>query len=226
VSHTEGRYMQDLGFPDGEIFAGVGDIVWSAVANANVVRNAVADWSINQAASLTVIYAVNLTGLMIRRSGFFEDIQEQFGSQSGTGIAGSAQTQLYRPDVIPAMNTGQQLQPRTAFKTKGFKLVEFDVIYSVGTLALTSISVRVDQAVFAPNTAIAKTAVLAPGANGLSTAVPSTGPYDTTIVMPAAQQIYRIASDSQLWIELTVVTPSTSTFQLYGFDCDIEFNYN
>jgi hypothetical protein len=215
--------MQDLGFTDGEIFLGVGEVVPNSVANGVVTRNAAGDWSINQAASLTVIYGVNVSGAILRREGFGEDLQEQFG---GAGIAGSAQQQFYRPDQSAGMSSGQQITPRTAFKLKGFKLLGFDVIYTVGTLALTSISVRVDQTQFLNNVAVAPTVVLAAGANGLATAVPSTGPYVTSVALPVAQQIYRPLEDMQLWIDLTVVTPATSTFRLYGFDCDFEFNYN
>lgn len=223
MPHTQSRYQQDLGFPDGEVFAAPGDFVWSAVANAAIVRVAAGNWVLQQASSLTVIYAVNLTTLMLRREGFGEDLQEQFG---GGGIAGSAQQQFYRPDQSAGMSTGQQITPRTALKVKGFKLLSFDVVYQTGTLALTSINVRVDQTVFVNNTLPAITSVLANGANGLSTAVPSTGPFVTTVNLLAAQQIYRTLEDAQLWIELAVVTPATSTFNLYGFDCDIEYNFN
>ena len=207
------------------MFLGVGDIVPNSVVNGVITRNNPGDWSINQGSSLTVIYGVNVTNALLRREGFFEDIQA--GLQiPATSIVGSAQPQFYRPDVIGNMNTGQQLQPRTAFKVKGFKLLGFDVIYLTGTLALTSISLRVDQSQFFNNVALVPTVVLAAGANGLSTAVPSTGPFVTPVVLPAAQQIYRTLEDAQLWIDLTVVTPATSTFRLYGFDCDFEFNYN
>jgi hypothetical protein len=225
MPHTQSRYMQDLGFTDGEMFLGVGDVVPNVVGagGATITRNNPGDWSLNQLSSLTVIYGVNVTNAILRRGGFGEDLQEQFG---GAGIAGSAQVQQYRPDVIPAMSAAQELQPRTAFKLKGFKLLELDVVYQTKVLALTSISLRIDQSNFSNNVALVPTVVIAAGANGLSTAVQSTGPSVTTVVLPAAQQIYRLSSDSSLWIDLTVVTPATSTFQLYGFDCDFEFNYN
>jgi hypothetical protein len=224
MPHTESRYQQDLGFTDGEMFLGAGDIIWNTFANALVTRNGVGDWSVNQAASLTVIYASNLTNALLRREGFGEDLQEQFG---GTGIPASAQPQFYRPDLgVLLQASAQQLVPRTAFKVKGIKLVGLDVIYQTSTLALTSISLRIDQTNFVNNTAVTPTVVLVAGANGLSTAVQTTGPSVTNVPLPAAQQIYRISEDSQLWIELTVVTPATSTFKLYGFDCDLEFNYN
>jgi hypothetical protein len=222
MPHTQSRYQQDLGFTDGEMFLGVGDVVVNVAANAPITRNGPGDWSFNQGVSLTVIYAVNLTNAILRRSGFGEDLQEQYG---GTGISGSAQQQFYRPDISSGMATAQELQPRTGLKVKGFKLLEFDVIYQVSTLALTSQSIRVDQSNFTNNVVMVPTAVLAPGANGLQTGVQA-GQYVTTIIIPVAQQIYRVSNDSELWIDLTVITPATSTYKLYGFDCDVEFNYN
>src|SRR5229473_5306794 len=104
MPHTSSRYQQDLGFTDGRVFLGIGDLVNNA--NGVVTRNNPGDWSFNQAASLAGIYAANLTNALIRRTGFGEDLQEQFG---GTGIPASAQPQFYRPDVIGSMSTGQQL---------------------------------------------------------------------------------------------------------------------
>jgi hypothetical protein len=223
MPHTQSRYQQDLGFTDGRIFLGPGDIVVNTPANAPVTRNAAGDWSFVQVTTgATVIYGANVLNAIARRTGFGEDLQEQFG---GTGIPGSAQVQVYRPDVIPSMNTAQQLQPRTALKVKGVKLLSFDVIYTIGTLALTSQSIRVDQTTFANNVAKSITSVLAAGANGLATATQA-NPYVTNIPLAAGQQVYRNLVDQQLWIDLTVVSPNTSVYNLYGFDCLVEYNYN
>jgi hypothetical protein len=220
MPHTSSRYMQDLGFNDVALFCGPGDLIVNG-ANGVLTRNAAGDWSYNQAASLTAIYAVNVSGMLQRRVGFFEDLQEQFG---GAGIAGSAGPQG-RPDTFGSMNTAQQITPRTAFKLKGYKMFGFDVIYQISTANLTSQSLRVDQSVFVGGAVMAPTSVLAAGTNGLAVAF-SANQYVTNVVLPIAQQIYRIAEDGELWIELTVVTPVTSTFKLYGFDLDLEINYN
>jgi len=223
MPHTQSRYQQDLGFTDARIFLGPGDIVVNTPVNAPLTRNAAGDWSFNQITTgITTIYGVNITNAIIRRTGFGEDLQEQFG---GTGIPASAQPQVYRPDVIPAMSAAQQLQPRTALKLKGLKLLSFDVVYTIGTLALTSQSIRVDQTTFVNNAAKTITAVLAAGANGLATATQA-NPYVTNVALAAGQQVYRNLVDQQLWIDLTVVSPNTSVYTLYGFDCLVEFNYN
>ncbi len=226
MPHTQSRYQQDLGFTDGRVFVGPGDILVDTIAQVTAVsgtRNAVANWSINHVAGAnTTNYAINLTNVILRRSGFGEDLQEQFG---GTGIPGSAQSQVYRPDVIPAMSAAQQLAPRTALKLKGIKLLSFDVIYVIGVANLTGHTCRVDQTNFSNNVAIAPTVVLATGANGLQTVVQA-NPYVTNVALPANQQVYRNVIDSQLWIEIASVTAATSTYSLYGLDCLVEYNYN
>lgn len=214
--------MQDLGFTDGKIFCEPSQEIM-AFGTFTLTRNAVGNYVYAQGSSLTNQYVVNLSNAIARRLGFFEDLQENFGSQSGTGIAGSAQTRTYRPDQIGSMSAGQQLQPRTAFKTKGFRLISLDVIYNVGTLALTSINNTLVQTVFANNVAPAVTTLLASGANGLSTAVQA-NPYVTTIVFPT--QTYFTLNDASVYFEIVPITPATSTFNLWGFDVAYEFNYN
>jgi len=221
MPHTEGRYMMDLGLTDGKIFCGPGDIVWDIAAQAGVARIAAGQWAVSHvAAANTTNFAVNVTQAIMRRLGFFEDLQEQFG---GTGIPGSAQSRTYRPDVIGAMSAAQQLQPRTAFKTKGIRLISYDVIYSIGTLALTAQTTRVDQTVYVNNVAAATTAVLATGANGLQTATQA-NPYVTTVT-PAVQP-YIILNDTALWIEVAVNAQATSVYSLIGIDIAVEFNFN
>jgi hypothetical protein len=220
VPKTQSRYQQDLGFTDGRVFLGPGDLVFSGTGV--LTRNNPGDWSLNQAASLAVIYAANLTNALIRRTGFGEDLMEQFG---GTGIPASAQPQIYRPDVIPSMNTAQQLQPRTALKLKGLKLLSMDVVYLITGAALTLHTIRVDQANQVNNIALAPTVVLANAANGLATATQA-NPYVTNVPLTAPQQIYRNSVDSALWIEIAATTQAAGAYRLYGVDCLVEYNYN
>jgi hypothetical protein len=229
MPHTQSRYMQDLGFTDGKVFCGPGDIVWDVAAQAGVSRVAAGQWGVAHVAGAnTTNFAVNLTQAILRRLGFFEDIQEQFGpanpsAPAATAIAGSAQVRNYRPDVIGAMNTAQQLQPRTAFKTKGFRLISFDVIYTIATIALTTHTCRVDQTVYANNVAAATTSILASAANGLQVATQA-NPYVTTVT-PAVQP-YTILNDTALWIEVQAVAQATTAYTLVGIDALVEFNLN
>src|SRR6267378_2666598 len=202
MPHTQSRYQQDLGFTDGRVFLGPGDVVVSnstgAANNPIVTRNAAGDWSLTRTAAgaETLNIAANLTNAIIRRTGFGEDLQEQFG---GTGIPGSAQPQVYRPDVIPSMSTAQQIQPRTALKLKGLKLLSIDSIFRVTVVNLTSNNLRVDQTLFVNNV------------------VPA-NPYVQNLGLPAAQQIYRTLVDQEVWIEATIVMANTGKLDFYGFD--------
>jgi hypothetical protein len=224
MPHTQSRYQQDLGFTDGKMRISVPFINFTGATLA-VTRIAAGQWSVRLGtpAAQANTFAVNVTQSVLRRSGFGEDLQEQFG---GTGIPGSAQPQVYRPDVIPAMATAQQLQPRTALKIKGFKLLSFDCIYAIGVANATAHTCRVDQTLFVNNVAPATTAVLASGANGLATTFNATGPYVTNISLAAAQQIYRTSADGDLWIEEVITGAATTTLDFYGFDLYVEFNYN
>jgi|SRR6267142_366015 len=223
MPHTQSRYQQDLGFTDARVFLGPGDVVVSSTAAVPVVtRNAAGDWSLTRTAAgaETISLAANITNAVIRRTGFGEDLQEQFG---GTGIPASAQPQVYRPDVIPAMAAAQQLQPRTALKIKGIKLLSFDTIYRNTVVALTTNVVRVDQTLFVNNVAPAITAVLAP--TGIATATQA-NPYVVNTALAAGQQIYRNIVDQEVWIEMTAVMANTGKLDFYGFDCLVEFNFN
>ena len=226
MPHTQSRYQQDLGFTDGRMFLSPGDLVayntTTPAAPPTVVRNAAGDWILTRTAvaAETISIAANLTNAVIRRTGFGEDLQGQFG---GTGIPASAQPQVYRPDVIPAMAAAQQLQPRTALKLKGIKLLSMDSIYRITVVNLTSHNIRVDQTLFVNNVAPAITAVLAPTAQNT---VVQSNPYVQNTAIAAGQQIYRNLLDQEVWIEATIVMANTGKIDFYGFDCLVEFNYN
>src|SRR5271156_6681221 len=97
MPHTKSRYMQDLGFNDARIDAGPGDIVFTGATLA-VSRVAAGQWGVvlGTPAAQANTFAINVTQQIMRRLGFFEDLQEQFG---GSGIPASAEYQG-RPDTL------------------------------------------------------------------------------------------------------------------------------
>jgi hypothetical protein len=218
MPHTQSRYQQDLGFTDGKVFVGAQQLLVNGTAA--LTRTAAGNWNYAQGNSQTVEYAVNVSDLVMRRLGFFEDLQEQFG---GGGIAGSAQIRTYRPDVIGSMNTGQQLQPRTAFKTKGFRVTGYNVIYAIAGANLTAHTTRVDTLAFVNNTAPSAAAILASGVNGLSVVVQAQ-PYVT--VVSIANAVYFTTNNADYIIEVQAQTPGGGTYVLYGIDVSLEFNFN
>src|SRR5271157_394981 len=212
MPHTKARYQQDMPFTDGRIFCGPGDIVWDIAAQGGVSRTAAGQWGIlHPSAANTTNFAVNLTNMILRRLGFFEDLQEQFG---GAGIAASAEYQG-RPDALASMAKGQPITPRTAFKVKGFLLTGFDVIYTITNTALTAHTCRVDTTQYVNNVAAAMTAVLATGANGLQTATQA-NPYLTSVAILAANQTYYNLADQAVWVEVAANAQGASVYTLIG----------
>jgi hypothetical protein len=231
MPHTQSRYQQDLGFTDGRVRIGPGDLVFTG-ANLAISRVAAGQWGVvlGTPAAQANTFAANLTQAIMRRTGFFEDTQQQFGpanpnSPTATAIAGSAQVRYYRPDVIPAMNTGQQLQPRSAFKAKGFKIRSIDAVYSLGVANATAHTMRVDQTVFVNNVAPAITSLLASGANGLATATQAQ-PYVTNVPIVTTPDQYIILPDTDVWIEEVITGAGTTTVTFYGWDVAFDFNWN
>lgn len=224
MPHTQSRYQQDLGFTDGVILIPAVDFVQlPAVAGPALTRNGPADFSWNVGASTGPSnFSVNLSDGQIVRTGFGEDIQEQFG---GTGIPGSAQVQRYRPDILGGMSAIQELLPRTALKQKGVKPLSCKLSYSITGAALTLHTCRVDQIIYANNAANVINPIIASGANGLATAVQAQ-PYVTIIPFPVAQQIYQITDLAELWFEVTVTTQAAGAYRLNSLEITFEFNYN
>lgn len=238
MPHTASRYQQDLGFTDGRVFASAGELaLFSSAGSFTVTRTAAATWSVLAAVNTVGFIAINVTNQILRRTGFFEDTQNAFGStfgsglqgfvagpsgSPGVGIPGSASPQG-RPDTLGAMAAAQQIQPRRALKVKGFKLLGFDVIYTVTANPITTITSRVDQALFVNGQAIAITNVLPSAANGLQTAVSAT-PYVINTVIP--NPVYSNIADQQLWVEIGLTEPAAGTSNFFGIDLIVEYNFN
>lgn len=232
MPHTQSRYQQDLGFTDGRIFVGPGDVALIS-GTAPLTKNAFGDYSFNLGNSATCVFAFNLAQAILRRVGFGEDLQEQFG---GGGIPASAQPQAYRPDQIPSMSTGQQITPRTALKTKGFRLLSLDFVYLIAGATITTNQFGLATTKFANNVANSITSIVAIAANGLATATQA-NPYVTTYTLSAANQQaisnvtggiqgYLLLADNNLWIEWDMTTGASGTARCYGVDVSFEYNFN
>jgi len=233
MPHTKSRYMQDLGFNDSRLFVGPGDFALIS-GTAPLTKNAFGDYSFNLGNSATCVFACNLAQAILRRLGFAEDLQEQFG---GAGIAGRAEYQG-RPDILTSMAAGQPITPRTVLIPKGFRLLGLDFVYLVAGLALTTQQFGIALTKFANNTANAITSIVAIAANGLQTTTQA-NPYVTNYTLTVANQQaisnpqsgvvlpgYLLLADNNLWIEWDMSTGASGTARLYGIDVSFEYNFN
>jgi hypothetical protein len=234
MPHTSSRYMQSLEFFDARIFAGPGDLVnVTSAGTSALTRTAAGNYNYAISASTTTYFALNLTNMILRRLGMFEDLQEQFG---GSGIPASAEPQVYRPDQSAGMSTGQEITPRTAFKVKGFRLLGFDTIYTVTGAAFGTLQSRIDLTKQVNNVAPSITNILPLAANNLVNVVQA-NPYVVNYALTTAQLQaisnpsggypgYLTIADQSLWLELDVVTGASASGVFYGFDCVVSFNFN
>lgn len=222
MPHTASRFQQDLGFTDGVILFGPRQFSSLGTDASVETRNAAGDISLNNGASESAINVLNLGDGQLFRTGFGEDLQEQFG---GSGIAASAAFQG-RPDTIAGMASLQQITPRTAFKIKGMTLDSIAIVELITGAALTAHTCRVDKTAFANNVANAITSILASGANGLPTAT-QVNPYVTEIALPTSNPpLYRISDLSEYNLEIAATTQVGGAYRLYAVRVKVTFNFN
>lgn len=107
-------------------------------------------------------------------------------------------------DITPMIRAASNL---------GFRLASFDLIYSIGTLALDAHSVVLDKISYANNTAVLVTSV--PLTGTLATATQAQ-PYlsNVAVTTPA----FNNTANSKYVLELTVNAGATSVYDLYGLD--------
>jgi hypothetical protein len=237
---TQSRYMQDLEFFDARIFVGPGDVVntTSAGTAPSLARTAPGNYNYSIPNTSTTFFAVNITQMLMRRTGMFEDLQEQFGSTAAApaGIAGSDQIQVYRPDQSFGMSKGQQITPRVGFKVKGFRVLGWDTIYTVTGAAFGTLTTSLYLSQFLNNVAPAPVAIVPAAANNLINVVQA-NPYVVNYALTLGQEQaisnpaggypgYLTLADEELWLELAVVTGASASGVFYGFDVLLSFNYN
>ena len=254
MPHTHSRYMQDLGFTDALIQYAANDIeAYTVVGTVALTRTAAGNLFWQVSASSSAFFNVNLMSILTRRSGYFEDLQNVFGSTFGSGVGGfgagpantpgtgipaSAEPQgrpgsaalgdgfilAGSPQPASAMGALQEITPRSALKIKGVKPLSLSVAYQVNTGGLTTLTCQLNQTIIKNGVALAITNLLASAANGLVN-VASATPYVTVIPIPNAVY-YQITPMTQLWFEINAVEPASNSFQLYGVEMACEFNFN
>lgn len=146
-------------------------------------------------------------------------------THTGAGITVAA-----HPYTTPAGVTGpplgnasaSQLVPVTAPRPKGISFIDVALRYKIGTTNLTSQTIGLSKTVYANATALSITDILAAAQNGLSLTAAST-PYSTRIVLTNG---YQVTDNAEFWLEIAVVTPANSTYDLYGADLHVMYNYN
>jgi hypothetical protein len=108
-------------------------------------------------------------------------------------------------------------------RPKGIQFKGLEVRYQISTANLTSQTVGLTRTIFQNATALAVTNILTAAANGLATTFAAT-PYVTPVAI--ASPAYQTADLSEFILEMSVVTPASSTYKFYGVTLYVTFNYN
>jgi hypothetical protein len=224
MGRTAGFWEQDSLFPDGQIFQPATAGIVTAGAGT-LTRDGLGLLNLALAAAQTVTLDFVLTKIL--RFGKQDDEQQAFGSASGTG-----QNSLATPPGTFATNwqqsgrppfTQAQNQVVPTKRPKGIGILSVTPIFTVSTLALTSISLGVTKTVFANGVAPAVTALLAAGTNGQPVAI-SANPNAVATALTVQTPITDV--NAEVITELTLVLPATSTAKVYGIVWGVQFNYN
>lgn len=110
---------------------------------------------------------------------------------------------------------------RTA-SSKGLRLTSFDVVYFIGTAALSSHSRALNSVTYTDNTAVAVASFGGTLSGTLATATQA-NPYLTTITV--GTPAYLNTDDSKINIELTVTAAATSVYKFYGLVLNFTHDY-
>ena len=227
---TSGLLLMDTPLPDGQIFVSPIDIMLGS-SDATFARAGKGLVSTVVPASTTTIYPIAL-GDLIMRYGMQDDAQQQFGLATPVNGNQGAQALATPPNTFttPYGPTGRPPFAASTFgvpvtsRPKGIAINSVSVAYQVLGNPLTSITFGLSKTVFSNGIAPAVTDIIAPAANGLTTAV-NAQPALITIANPT-QNLMLTTINAEYIAELTFVAPAGSTVNFYGLFLNVAFNYN
>ena len=232
MSRTNGQLQMKTPFSDGVLVLPANQFQPSGGAAA-WTRNAQGSYSLNQAASLNVIFVGSLANALLR-TGQAPFLQEQFGTSAGvagpTSVAntsdpdGNVLAPYYPPMLKATLET--VTGGEAGYVPKGMQINDITLHYFIGTNALTTHTIGLVKSVMPVSgtpAAITVTTPLAVAANGLATAA-NANPQTTKVAI--ATPAFAVSDLSQYAIEVNAVTPAGGTYELFGATIHVSFNFN
>jgi hypothetical protein len=183
-------------------------------------RNGLGDYSLNQPVSTTGQYQMGLA-----------DAKRPFISFAAPPAFGTVPNSNEFQEVFgtAAGGPGNPMGPgfgATAALPWGVSVIDIVAYYAVGTLALTSATLGLSRNVYVENTALATTALIAATGTGLLSVTAAANACHIAKVAATAPLVFETLDNSDLLVELILVTPATSTARVYGLGmhCAIEYS--
>lgn len=220
---TQGVFQQDTAFTDGNVYvpitAAMDALGVATTAVTGGVRNVLV-------AAGTANFYIDLTAQMMMRLGINDYASEQFGGASGAAAnfqnsPPATFTTPWSASGNPPFTGSSQLVPPTS-RPKGFSILSMDFVYQTLGIAATANTIGLNKIQFVDNTVPISTVVIAQGANGLTTAVQSTGPSVTNVLIPGASFLTTPDTRNTLTWNITATTAT----HIYGIWLNCAFNYN
>lgn len=226
--HTEGRMLQDIPNTDMQIFIDPYHI-WQSGGAGTLTRDAAGVFELAIAASQACVFNCFITPLL--RTGMYADqyTQEQFGTAAavaGPSAVPNTSGPLALAQGIPPLTTSQLATVGNVLRgpmPKGIRIDSIDVIYAVGAVNLTSMTIGINKAVFVDGVAPAVTALLAQAQNGLSLAFQA---QPHVINVPVAGATFTTDKDALVSVEVDLTTPVGGTAKFYGIVVHCSYNFN
>lgn len=184
-----------------------------ALGTVGFTKVAAGDYAATIGSAVTAVLAYKLPGILRTGEPHLEDT---------AGAIAYPSYEQYNPPVAPYSIPGTQAGT-TLPVLKGIYLQSIDVIYSVTTDALTSISVGVFAKQDTNGASPTVTTLLAQAANGLTTA---TTTHRNVINVPMTTQEFIITPDSVITAELDIETASGGSADVFGIVFNFAFNYD
>jgi hypothetical protein len=227
MSHTEGRYVQDLPATDLQIFRGPSDFV-DVAGHATYATGGAGLYSLALASTLAGTFFTDLLGF--HRTGMYANAaldQQQFGTAAsvpGPSTVANTNSPLgsvpgYPPLTQSQMTTLGHVQFGPI--PKGMFISSVDVVYDVNTVAAALATVGITNTAFVEGSAPAVTNVLALGVNGMLTTV---GHHVVNIPLPA--NTFTTGSDVVGVMNVNLTAGSGGTINFYGVEFHETFNLN
>jgi hypothetical protein len=146
------------------------------------------------------------------------EYQEAFGTTPaspgapgpGNPFSGVAAGTTTNQTGLPA-----QLPQGTPAVPWGIALIDIFAVYAVATAALTTATISVSRNIFAENTALVNTSIVAAQAMALTTTTSLSTPHVQRFAVPQPV-VFEAADFSQLVLEAQFVTAATSLLYIYG----------
>lgn len=216
MAFTKGRWEAYTQHTDGTEYAILPLIASGTVGFAKV---AAGDYAATIGSAITAELVYKMPAIIRYGEPHLEDTL--LASQATTGPS----YEQYNPPTgppytIPGLSANDPLPV-----LKGVKLKSIDVIYSVGTDPLTSITVGIYAKQDMNGQAPTITTLLAQAANGLSTAVTAERNV-TNVAIPASAQAFIVTEDTVITVEIDITTPTGGSANIFGVVFNYDFNFN